>query len=65
VYWHVDRGSVVVHSQTLAASASEVAAMQQRSSQTPHLLPHSPFAQVRAARVETGWSAISSWSGLL
>lgn len=27
VYWHVERGSVVVHSQTLAASASEVAAM--------------------------------------
>ena len=26
VYWHVERGSVVVHSQTLAASASEVAA---------------------------------------
>ena len=25
VYWHVDRGSVVVHSQTLRASASEVA----------------------------------------
>ncbi|MDT3441581.1 Tn3 family transposase [Pseudofrankia sp. BMG5.37] len=27
VYWHVERGSVVVHSQTLRASASEVAAM--------------------------------------
>ncbi|MFE2425752.1 Tn3 family transposase [Streptomyces sp. NPDC059373] len=27
VYWHVDRGSVVVHCQTLKASASEVAAM--------------------------------------
>ena len=27
VYWHVDRGSVVVHSQTLRASASEVHAM--------------------------------------
>lgn len=27
VYWHVERGSVVVHSQTLKASASEVAAM--------------------------------------
>jgi TnpA family transposase len=27
VYWHVDRGSVVVHCQTLTASASEVAAM--------------------------------------
>jgi TnpA family transposase len=27
VYWHVERGSVVVHSQTLACSASEVAAM--------------------------------------
>lgn len=27
VYWHVERGSVVVHSQTLTASASEVAAM--------------------------------------
>lgn len=27
VYWHVERGSVVVRSQTLAASASEVAAM--------------------------------------
>lgn len=27
VYWHVERGSVVVHCQTLKASASEVAAM--------------------------------------
>jgi len=27
VYWHVERGSVVVHSQTLRASASEVHAM--------------------------------------
>ncbi|MCY9783170.1 Tn3 family transposase [Nocardiopsis sp. EMB25] len=27
VYWHVERNSVVVHSQTLRASASEVAAM--------------------------------------
>ncbi|MFC5748069.1 Tn3 family transposase [Actinomadura rugatobispora] len=27
VYWHVERGSVVVHSQTLRASALEVAAM--------------------------------------
>jgi TnpA family transposase len=27
VYWHVERGSVVVHSQTLRASASEVSAM--------------------------------------
>ncbi|MFC5886581.1 Tn3 family transposase [Kitasatospora aburaviensis] len=27
VYWHVERGSVVVHSQTLRASAPEVAAM--------------------------------------
>ncbi|MGH3234845.1 MAG: Tn3 family transposase [Streptosporangiaceae bacterium] len=27
VYWHIERGSVVVHSQTLRASASEVAAM--------------------------------------
>ena len=27
MYWHVERGSVVVHSQTLRASASEVAAM--------------------------------------
>ena len=27
MYWHVERGSVVVHSQTLKASASEVAAM--------------------------------------
>ncbi len=27
IYWHVDRGSMVVHSQTLRASASEVHAM--------------------------------------
>ena len=27
VYWHVERGSVVVHSQTVRASASEVSAM--------------------------------------
>ena len=27
VYWHVERGSVAVHSQTLQASASEVSAM--------------------------------------
>jgi len=27
IYWHVERGSMVVHSQTLRASASEVHAM--------------------------------------
>ncbi|GAA3305824.1 hypothetical protein GCM10020219_001090 [Nonomuraea dietziae] len=31
VYWQVERGSVVVHSQTLKASASEVAAMVERA----------------------------------
>ncbi|MET9246244.1 Tn3 family transposase [Nonomuraea sp. NPDC003709] len=27
IYWHIERGSMVVHSQTLCASASEVHAM--------------------------------------